>query len=146
MMASAPQFGSQANPVLIPWRAEAGMAPGGVRVVLRLEGAAAFAAALALYAHAGFSWPVFALFLLAPDLSMLAYLAGPRLGAVGYNIVHTYISALALVLGGFLGGAPAATAAGLIWVAHIGLDRALGYGLKYATSFSDTHLGHVGPR
>jgi Domain of unknown function (DUF4260) len=64
---------------------------GGVRLLLRLEGLAALAASLALYAHAGFSWPIFALFLLAPDLSMLGYLAGPRAGAAAHNLVHTYV-------------------------------------------------------
>jgi len=115
-----------------------------VRTLLRLEGLAAGAAALALYAHASFSWPLFALLILAPDLAMLAYLAGPRAGALGYNAAHTYVPALALTLAGFLGGVPAVTAAGLIWVAHIGFDRALGYGLKYPTAFRDTHLGRVG--
>jgi len=63
--------------------------PAGVRAILKLEGAAALAAAVALYAHAGLSWPLFALLILAPDLSMLAYLLGPRAGAAAYNSVHT---------------------------------------------------------
>lgn len=126
--------------------AEQHSATGGVRVLLRLEGLAAFAAALALYAHAGFSWPAFVLFLLAPDLSMAAYLAGPRAGALGYNVAHTYVLALGLALAGSIAAVPAATAAGLIWIAHIGLDRTLGYGLKYATAFVDTHLGRIGRR
>ena len=91
-----------------------------------------------------FSWPAFALLFLAPDLAMLAYLAGPRAGAIAYNLVHTYALALALMLAGFLVGVPAAAAGGLIWIAHIGFDRALGYGLKYPTGFGDTHLGRSG--
>jgi Domain of unknown function (DUF4260) len=146
MMASASQIKSQASPLFPPSRAERGLAADGVRVLLRLEGFAVFAAALALYAHAGFSWPIFALLFLAPDLSMLAYLAGPRAGAVGHNLAHTYMSALALAFAGFFGGAPIAAAGGLIWIAHIGFDRALGYGLKYQTGFGDTHLGHLGWR
>jgi uncharacterized protein DUF4260 len=122
-------------------RAGEGFTIGGVRVLLRLEGFAAFAAALALYGHAGFSWPVFALLFLAPDLSMLAYLGGSRMGAVGYNLAHTYAPALGLTLVGYLGGLPTVTAVGLVWIAHIGFDRALGYGLKYSTAFGDTHLG-----
>jgi hypothetical protein len=58
-------------------------------MLLRLEGFAAFAAAVVFYAQAGFSWPVGALFFLAPDLAMLAYLAGPRAGAIAYNLAHT---------------------------------------------------------
>jgi Domain of unknown function (DUF4260) len=119
----------------------AGFVTGGVRTLLRLEGLAAFAAALAIYAHGGFSWAAFALFFLAPDLSMLAYLAGPRAGAIGYNFVHTCALPLVLTLAGFAGGVPVAAAGGLIWIAHIGLDRLLGYGLKYPTAFGDTHLG-----
>jgi Domain of unknown function (DUF4260) len=121
-----------------------GVVEGGVAVVLRIEGAVAFAAALVLYGHAGFSWPVFALLFLAPDLAMLAYVAGPRAGAAAYNLVHTHTTAIAVTLIGFFGGMPAATAVGLILIAHIGFDRALGFGLKYASGFGDSHFGRTG--
>jgi Domain of unknown function (DUF4260) len=125
-------------------RAGEGFASGGVRAVLRLEGAAAFATAVALYADARFSWPLFALLLLAPDLAMLAYLIGPRAGAFAYNLAHTYALAAPLALAGFLLGSALASTLALIWVAHIGLDRMLGYGLKYQSGFGDTHLGRSG--
>jgi hypothetical protein len=83
---------------------------------------------------------------LAPDLSMLAYLIGPRAGALAYSLAHTYVLAAALTLAGFAIAIPLAAAGGLIWIAHIGFDRALGYGLKYPTAFGDTHLGRVGRR
>jgi hypothetical protein len=146
MLASARQFQSPAGSALLVSRREAGFASGGVRMLLRLEGVAAFAVAVALYAHAGFSWPIFAVLFLAPDLSMLGYFAGPRAGAAAYNFVHTYAVALPLALAGFFAALPALTAAGLILIAHIGFDRALGYGLKYSTAFSDTHLGCGGRR
>jgi Domain of unknown function (DUF4260) len=146
MLASARQFQSPAGSALLVSRREAGFALGGVRLLLRLEGVAAFAVAVALYAHAGFSWPIFAVLFLAPDLSMLGYFAGPRAGAAAYNFVHTYTVALPLALAGFLAALPALTAAGLILIAHIGFDRALGYGLKYSTAFGDTHLGRGGGR
>ena len=130
----------------VPSRNEAGPVDGSVRGLLRLEGLVAFAAAVGVYVHAGFSWPVFALLFLAPDLSMLAYLGGPRAGAIGYNLAHTYALPLVLTLAGFAGGVSAAAAGGLIWIAHIGFDRMLGYGLKYSTGFGDTHLGHLGRR
>jgi len=117
---------------------------GGVKAILRLEGAAAFAAAIALYAHAGFSWPLFALLILAPDLAMLAYLIGPRAGAAAYDLVHTYALAVPVALAGFLLASPIVSALGLIGIAHIGMDRMLGYGLKYASGFGDTHLGRIG--
>lgn len=83
-----------------------GSVTGGVRTLVRLEAAAAFATALTIYAHAGFSWPAFALFFLAPDLVMLAYFIGPCAGAIAYNFAHTYAPALALALAGVLGGVP----------------------------------------
>jgi hypothetical protein len=118
--------------------------PSGVRAILRLEAAAASAGAVALYAHASLSWPMFALLILAPDLSMLAYLIGPRAGATAYNCVHTYALALPLALAGFWFASPIVAALGLIWIAHIGIDRMFGYGLKYATGFGDTHLSRIG--
>ncbi|HTZ66790.1 MAG TPA: DUF4260 domain-containing protein [Roseiarcus sp.] len=127
-----------------PARAVAGSVSGGVGAVLRLEGAAAFALAIALYGHAGFSWLAFALLFLAPDLSMLAYLVGPRAGALAYNLVHTYALALPLAFAGFALGSPVASALALILIAHIGFDRMLGYGLKYGSGFGDTHLSRIG--
>ncbi len=90
---------------------------------------------------AGFHGRPFALLFLVPDLSMLAYLAGPTGGRLNYNLAHTYAFALAPCLPDLRRSGSAAMAGGLIWIAHIGLDRALGYGLKYPTGFGDTHLG-----
>ncbi|MDB5641273.1 MAG: hypothetical protein JWN07_590 [Hyphomicrobiales bacterium] len=118
---------------------------GGPRLLLRLEGAVIFLLASFAYVVLGFSpMGYFALFL-APDVSFLAYLAGPSVGAFAYNLFHT--EACAAVLGVFawsMGLEPYIGVA-LIWVAHIGFDRMLGYGLKYASSFQDTHLGALGP-
>lgn len=113
------------------------------RRLLHLEGLAVLVAALALYFDAGYGWLALVLLFLAPDLSMLGYLAGPRVGAFTYDVVHTYALPLALALVGVLGGAELATQLALIWLAHIGLDRLLGYGLKYPTGFKDTHLQRV---
>ncbi|NVO18016.1 MAG: DUF4260 domain-containing protein [Rhodoplanes sp.] len=121
-------------------------APAGVpRLLLRLEGAAAFAGALVAYQWLGGSWLWFAGLFLVPDLSMLGYLAGPRPGAIAYNVVHTYLGPALLALAGLLLGSTTALQVAAIWAAHIGLDRALGYGLKYRTAFADTHLGRLGP-
>ena len=144
MIAAIPRSEIFAN--RLPSRATGEIAGGGVRPLLQLEGFAAFAVALALYGHAGFSWLVFALGFLTPDLAMLAYLAGPRIGAVVYNLAHTYALALTLLIAGFVSGNSVVIAGGLIWVAHIGFDRALGYGLKYPTAFGDTHLRGIGRR
>jgi len=111
--------------------------------LLRLEGAALLAAAIVLYADGGYSVLAFVLLILAPDLSMLAYVAGPRAGALAYNVVHVLALPLALGTVGVLADSGVAVQVALIWFAHIGADRALGYGLKYPSAFSDTHLQRV---
>jgi Domain of unknown function (DUF4260) len=118
---------------------------GGLRLLLRLEGLALFAGALALYAATDQSWLLFAALILAPDLSFAAYLAGPRAGAFCYNLVHTTIGPIALWVIGSILTSPVSFAVALIWLAHIGVDRALGYGLKYDAGFGFTHLGRIGP-
>ena len=118
-----------------------GAAGGGVGALLRAEGLALAAAATAAYVHAGFSWGLFAALFLAPDLSFAAYLFGPKWGAAGYNLVHSTIAPLALGGLGLALGAPLFQAIALIALAHIGFDRALGYGLKYSAGFGATHLG-----
>jgi hypothetical protein len=117
-----------------------GAVRGGVKTLLRAEGLALLAAASAAYAHFGFSWLLFAALFLAPDLSFLAYLFGPRVGAAAYNLVHSTVVPLALGGVGLALDAPIAEAIALIALAHIGFDRALGYGLKYSAGFNDTHL------
>ncbi|MGA2494806.1 MAG: DUF4260 family protein [Roseiarcus sp.] len=119
-------------------------ATGGVVSLLRLEGLAVLAAAASAYALIGGSWLLFALLLLAPDVAMIGYRFGPVVGAAAYNAVHAYLAPAALGAAGLALGAPAMQALALIWIAHIGLDRALGYGLKYSTGFGDTHLGSIG--
>ena len=114
------------------------------RVLLRLEGLAAIGAAVWAYQLSGGNWGWFAVLLLVPDLSMFAYLAGPRAGAIAYNAVHTYIGPGLLAALAWVTHASWFASLALIWIAHIGIDRALGYGLKYATAFSDTHLGRIG--
>jgi uncharacterized protein DUF4260 len=130
----------------VPPGARPAEATGGVLWLLRLEGLAVAAAAAIMYAKSGFGWGAFALFFLAPDISFLGYLAGNRFGAIAYNAAHSYVGALACFSAGLLLASPALEVAGLIWCAHIGVDRALGYGLKYAAGFTFTHLGRIGRR
>ena len=118
-----------------------GFALGGPRTILRLEGAAALAASVAGYAAVGGGWGMFALLFLAPDLSMLGYLGGPRLGAAAYNLGHSYASPAILAACGLGLAQPQLLPLALIWCAHIGFDRLLGFGLKYADAFGHTHLG-----
>lgn len=133
--------GGQAGPARGPAR---GAATGGVRLLLRLEGLAALAVAVYLFARGGHSWALFAALFLAPDLAFAAYLAGPRAGALAYDALHSWIGPL--VVGALLVAAGRPPVLALVWGAHVGFDRMLGYGLKYATGFGDTHLGPVGRR
>ena len=121
-----------------------GVTSGGIRVLLRLEGLCVLVVSLLAYAKFGDGWAIFALFFLTPDLSFLGYLAGPKFGAALYNCAHSFIGALAVLAGGVFLSVPVAVTIGLIWSAHVGFDRALGYGLKYSTGFGFTHSGLIG--
>lgn len=108
-------------------------------LVLRAEGAILMAASVAGYAQTGAGWGMFALLFLVPDVFMLGYLRGPRLGAAVYNLGHSTILPF-LVIGMGLMVPGVLLPVGLIWMAHVGFDRAVGYGLKYASGFKHTHL------
>lgn len=112
--------------------------------ILRTEGLVVLILALYAYFSMGVSWVIFAIFFLLPDISLIGYLAGNKIGASAYNIAHSYIGALICAAVGFFSSIEAAQLAGIIWVAHIGFDRTLGYGLKYTDGFRYTHLGAIG--
>jgi hypothetical protein len=124
--------------------AATGTVTGGVKVLLRLEGLVLFAGMVLLYAIWGGSWWLFAVLFLAPDLSFLAYLTDAKTGAIVYNAAHSYLAPVALMTLGFGLAEPLTLSIAMIWLAHIGIDRALGYGLKYAAGFGYTHLGRIG--
>jgi hypothetical protein len=110
------------------------------RSYLRVEGLAVFALAVRGYfALDGPLW-LFAVLALAPDLSMLGYLAGARVGSQTYNVAHTYAPPAVLGAAGFWTGVDVAVLVALVWAGHIGADRLVGYGLKYESGFKDTHL------
>jgi hypothetical protein len=111
--------------------------------LLRLEGLAFFVGALVFYFDQGFGWLLLVVLFLAPDLSFAGYWAGPRVGAWAYNALHTTVGPIALAIVGVLADTDWFVQLALIWLAHIGLDRFLGYGLKYPTAFKDTHLQRV---
>lgn len=113
------------------------------RMLLHLEGAVVATIAVVLYFWDGHPWWLLVVLALAPDLSMVGYALGPRVGAVAYDVAHTYALAVPLAAVGVLADVDAAVAVGLVWVTHIGVDRAVGYGLKYPTRFEDTHLQRV---
>ena|SRR5215475_1542898 len=114
-----------------------------VAFLLRLEGASVLVLSLFFYHQSHASWILFAVLFLSPDLFMLGYLVNPRIGARVYNSVHTLFGPGVLIAIAILASKWQLLPFALIWTAHIGFDRMLGYGLKYPTRFQDTHLQHV---
>jgi hypothetical protein len=119
-----------------------GAVTGPVRIWLRLEGLVVFLLGACLYTRGDGSWLLFAALFFVPDVSFAGYVGGPRVGAVAYNLAHSYVGPV--TLGASLLSTGADLSIAFIWAAHIGFDRALGYGSKYPTAFSDTHLGRIG--
>lgn len=118
----------------------AGFVQGGVRAILRLEGLTVLAAAVTAFALLNPNWWLFTALFLFPDVAFLAYLANPRAGAAAYNTLHSYIAPLLSGFTAHFAQAPFLLPIVLIWIARIGFDRAIGYGLKYPSAFADTHL------
>lgn len=138
--------GMSASPCEEAERAERAELPRSVLYILRWDGLVLAAVTALLYARLGASWWLFAALWLAPDLSMLGYLAGPFWGARVYNAVHAYATPGTLAACAVALHADALLPFALIWANHIAVDRLLGYGLKYPSGFKDTHLGQLNPR
>lgn len=113
-------------------------------VLLRTEGLVLFALATGAYFLSGGGWVLFLVLLLAPDVSMVGYLANRRIGSATYNLAHTVALPAALLAGAWHTGWPVGTSLALIWLAHVGADRGLGFGLKYPDApFAETHVQRV---
>lgn len=114
----------------------------------RVEGALILVAGLALarFGTGGLPWWSAALIFFAPDLSFFGYLLGSRVGAFGYNLVHLYAPGVVFLVVGLLLPLPWLASVGALWLAHCGLDRMAGYGLKSPEGFAVTHLGRIGRR
>jgi hypothetical protein len=116
------------------------IAPARPAVLLRLDGFAVALLAVFLYRELGASWWLFAGLFLAPDIAFLAYLVNRTAAPVVYNVLHTYVVPAVCFLAGLRMQHAPLMGVGLIWIAHIGVDRMLGFGLKYAEGFRVTHL------
>jgi hypothetical protein len=115
-----------------------------INLILKSEALAFFVACLWAYSLVGASWTLFLLLLLVPDIFMIGYAKNSKLGALVYNAGHTYNIPF-LLLGLFLLiHTPILLPLSIIWIAHISMDRMLGFGLKFDTDFKDTHLGKIG--
>ncbi len=112
-------------------------------VLLRLEGTAVLVMAVWAYSQLGFSWLAFVLLLLWPDIAFVVYAVSPRWGSIVYNFLHSYPLPLALTAVAFTLSWSTGLQIAIIWLAHIGLDRTVGYGLKYMGQFKETHLNRV---
>jgi len=121
-----------------------GVVTGKVRLWLRAEGLAVLVLSLLFYGRLDLHWWIFFVLLLIPDLSMAGYLINPKVGGAAYNLVHNYFAPVAMIAVAVATRSTNLIPYFCIWTAHIGLDRLLGYGLKYPTSFSKTHLGILG--
>lgn len=110
------------------------------RTFLRVEGLAVLGIALGSYVTLDGPIWLLAVLALAPDVSMIGYLADPKLGSLSYNIVHTYTLPLALGAVGFWADVRLALLVAVVWAGHIGADRLFGYGLKFESGFTNTHL------
>jgi hypothetical protein len=115
-----------------------------MKFMLKLEELLLFGFALFLFSGLDYGWGTYALLFLAPDLSMLGYLANRRIGAWTYNLVHHKGLSVALYILGYLLSIPWLMFAGTLLLGHSSLDRVLGYGLKYPDAFQNTHLGWIG--
>lgn len=112
-------------------------------LLLRAEGLVAFIAALIVYGRLDGSWLLFIVLLFVPDVSGIGYLRNPHLGSITYNIAHAYLLPVLLIALGIAAQSVLATQIGVIWFAHISMDRTMGYGLRYAQAFKSTHLQRV---
>jgi hypothetical protein len=113
------------------------------KILLHLEGLAVAVAAVIYYIDQDYGLLAFIALLMVPDVGILGYLVNSSLGGQTYNLTHTYIVPLILLLAGLLNDWDLGVQLGLIWLVHMGADRALGFGLKYPTEFKDTHMNRV---
>lgn len=113
------------------------------KVILKLEGLLVFVGSLSVYIAYDYRLLWFFVFLLLPDLTMLGYWKGKKTGAFIYNLGHTYLMSGPLLALGLALQQDILVQAGLIWTAHIGIDRLMGYGLKYGTDFKHTHFNRL---
>ncbi|MCE5294555.1 MAG: DUF4260 domain-containing protein [Chlamydiales bacterium] len=118
-------------------------AQSGPTKLLRLESLVWFIVSVYAYYQFQGTWTLFLVAFLVPDLSIAAYLLGPKVGAIAYNLMHIEVWPALLACYGFFFGMPTLVLLGLIWLAHIHLDRMLGFGLKYSDAFKHTHLGNL---
>lgn len=108
--------------------------------LIRIEGLVVLALGAYVYFSSGYSWVIFLLLLMLPDIFMIGYMVSNKVGAYLYNAAHTFVTPLLLLLAGMTLSLDFLIMISLIWLVHIGMDRMMGYGLKYESNFKDTHI------
>ncbi|MBN8089130.1 DUF4260 domain-containing protein [Vibrio vulnificus] len=119
---------------------------GTVKTILQIEGGCIFIASMFFYSANFDDWITFSALFFFPDIAILGYLISSKVGAIAYNCTHSLIGAGILLLTSIALSFELAKVISIIWFAHIGFDRMLGYGLKYSSNFKDTHLGIIGSK
>lgn len=114
-----------------------------MKILLKLEEAAMFGLAIYLFSLLHFEWWWFLVLLLAPDIGMVGYVFGNKIGAFAYNLFHHKGLAIVIYLGGMYLSMPIVQLIGVMLFAHASFDRVFGYGLKYDKGFKFTHLGEL---
>ncbi|MEK6221538.1 MAG: DUF4260 domain-containing protein [Chloroflexota bacterium] len=112
--------------------------------LIRLEHAAMFVFSILAAGTLGVPGWWYPVFILAPDLSMLGYLANPKVGAFTYNLVHHKATAIMIYLIGVSTVSVPLQFTGILLFGHSSMDRIFGYGLKFSDAFEHTHLGMIG--
>lgn len=115
-----------------------------MKKIIQLEEAAMFGMCIYILYLLKIEWWIYLLLLLAPDVSMLAYLAGNKIGAITYNIFHHKAVAIIIFIIGLVNQTWLLQTAGIVLFGHSSMDRMFGYGLKYFNGFKFTHLGEIG--
>ncbi|WP_445955582.1 DUF4260 domain-containing protein [Yeosuana sp.] len=115
-----------------------------MKTTLKLEELLMFILGILAFNQLNFSWWWFLVLILTPDIGMLGYLINSKVGAFTYNVFHHKGLAISIYFLGIYFQNQMIQLVGIILFSHSSLDRLLGYGLKYSSSFQDTHLGKIG--
>jgi len=117
-----------------------------MKSIIKLEEIGLFALGIYFFSQMQYAWWWFLVLILLPDLSMIGYIFGNKIGALCYNVAHHRGIAIILYFVGIYYSNPAIQLSGVILFAHSSMDRMFGYGLKYETGFKYTHLGEIGKK
>lgn len=111
-----------------------------INQLIRIEYGLAFILSLYIYLQLDFPIWLFFVLLFVPDITMIGYALNNKIGAIVYNFGHSFILPFIFVTGYFAFSKKYLLLIAIIWIAHIFMDRCLGFGLKYQEGFKKTHL------